>query len=310
VRRSAINRQWLAHWGLPFLLACGGDEPPQPPTLPGTLPAPCELQTTTCVIRELTFPPTPLDSLDYGLDVDGAPAAFSDVDNNLGSFAGRMNLSFGFEFTAHANIVLAGGEWRMELGTCAEEPEFLRVRVLGADPDAALVPAEGTRVRDRLEARLGFGLVPLGALLDLSTTEIDARAWYEAVAVAIRATSGGETVEGIVAGAFPAAVRGEVLDEYVLSSFNLLLASDPGCPEDCQTTTGRALTDRLDDDKDGTISLAEFATDVVRTSELLPDVDLTATFEGEPTFWPNWDGEDDHFSFGLRFHADSCLPSS
>lgn len=266
------------------------------------------MQTTTCVIRELTFPPTPLDSLDYGLDVDGAPAALSAVDNKLGSFAGRMNLSFGFEFTAHANVVLAGGEWRMELGTCAEEPEFLRVMLMPDAPES--LPAEGTIVENRLEARLGFGRVPLGTLLDLSTTEISAIAWYQAVAIAVTATMDGDAVDGIVAGAFSAMDGLRLMDESVLTSFNFLIANDAGCPDDCATSTGRALTDRFDDNKDGTLSAAEFRADSLRTSGLFPDVDLDAVFEGETTFWPNWDGDKDNFSFGLRFHADSCLPSS
>lgn len=63
------------------------------------------------------------------------------------------------------------------------------------------------------------------------------------------------------------------------------------------------MLDAVDLDDDGLVTPRDLTRSFFSAPYLDPDVDLTAHWDGEPVLWPRHDGDADHVSFAVGFHA-------
>lgn len=282
------------------LAACAPD--------PGAEPA-CTVERRAYLIDDLRAPETQSQAMALALNVDDDPQGR--VDNLLGAVRSGFISGSGFDLEAPLRETIATGQlrWVVTVETCAEDAGgagWARVRLErdgAADP--AALPALGERSSDgRIVARDGAGGVPAAALF-LFQPAGDAVPWLPGAGLVVDLTPDGA---GGIAGRIGAGL--DVRDDAFLPLWATLaeqvtaaVAADPGCPDACASLVTEYAAKTLDRDGDGVVTAEETAGDDYLRALFAPDVDLFDRRDGADRYAPRTDGEADHISVGVAFHA-------
>ncbi len=282
-----------------------------PPPLPGEAPPPCDLARSYYLI----------DGIDTSLGERGDPAIDVDrdgtPDGNFNRFRRLLDevnnlASYSFERAVDGGAFA----WVLELGTCGEV-DHARVTlcqgILEGDPLAAEpvvsvscsgIAAVGAEESGNVRTYEGRSSIPISALFD-SEADTASTAWFDAESVSLEAAVGPDgTIEGLLGFGAPTVGLIDVTSGALSRSITEAIATDPGCPDDCQLDPQSLLELQHDVNRDGTVTIDEVSQrHPALISPYDSDLDLMALYEGAQVYWPVHDGRVDSVSFAARFHA-------
>lgn len=258
----------------------------------------CERSTRYYRIVDAPVTKSRAEAQELALDMDGDSAH----DNAVGDIASLIYSQFESSQTTWEAIrmeALAGSTtWLITLSEC--EGDYREVglgEARDSDQDGRyelvgpnLNPSVGTQAGDRILTRDGQSTVPLGALFDIRGGH--SPGWTQAIGFASDLQQSGSLITGrIVVGFVPdnaiAAISPSLRDFFT---------------ERLQAGTS-AVAELFDSNKDGEISTSEFAESPI-VGGTRADLDLLASYKGEPHYWPNEDGVRDHISLTLEVTAE------
>jgi hypothetical protein len=265
----------------------------QTPDLPGATPLSCTgpSETRTLRIDRIDVPFDASAALETGIDVDGDETSDNQNAAVLGALAAALP---GVGDAAPARIqarVDSDTIWLIGIAQCdgnarvtlsRGELDGTSVRIV----EEGAVPAAGVATDRHVAASQGIGLLPLGAIVDLSDTGLDD--WHPTYPTTIALDLATGEAVGTIAGAIAPDYR-PVFEDGILPTMQARLE-------------GGDTTWAPDDNEDGVITRDELERDDVFEILMLPDVDVGGDAL-DPPATPDTDGEPESLSFGVGFHA-------
>ncbi len=258
-------------------------------------------------ISSLTFASSALEAAHAGLDLDPPTG---DPDNFLGtSRAGWVEQGVAFS-TDGSSEALAQWPWVAAIGTCSDKP-YARVALLkGIDAPAPgtvrvespmPTPAVGT-AGDRIAASEGAGSIPLSLFFEPGNDPVEVK-WVASLGVAADLAVTDSQITGTVGFGVLQDDAVDAMRDPVSRAFNELISVDMGCPSSCDSDLASAVLGWFDKDANGLISPDELDNSYFRSLYVGQDLDLTATVDGSPVYWPVHDHEYDYSSMALRIEG-------
>lgn len=269
-------------------LACGE----HPPELPGTHAAPCTAVWKHYRVDSIT--PSASPSLD-GVTMALQPSSSRRV-NGLGhGWAALVDVGLALQDAIDAALLADQFDWLLSVGRCQDHARVLARPAIRAGAglrpiDGPFVEAVGEVAGSSLAATEGRCWSPLGVLFgDASGGGI------LGYACAFELEEDGAGVSARFGIAVNPDEALEIIYMPLALVINELIAADQGCPEACATSAA-AYFSSFDTNGDTRVSPSELDIPFFFALLLSQDVDLFATVEGMPVYWPGRDGRNDHVS--------------